>query len=138
MDGAGNGFPGGRREMREAMAMLRIHHTVASGEFQEMDVNQVIFSRELAATFLGLLVFGVAYNYGIERVKWLKALRVADQVVIGVLVTILASGFVIGIVHMLQILMLFFASGSPMWIGSLIRAAQDAEQAKQIQKESVK
>jgi 4-hydroxybenzoate polyprenyltransferase len=103
-----------------------------------MDANGMIFGKELAAGCLVLVFFGVLYNLGLQKVSWLKQLRTADQVVIGVLFTLLVSMFVVGIEIMLQMFLLFFASGFPMWIGALIRAANDETEAKKIQKEQLK
>ena len=95
-----------------------------------MESNGTIFGAQLAAAFLALTLFGVLYNWGIEKWPWLARRRSAEQVVVGVLVTLLASGFVIGWTHMLIVLILFTGSGLPMILGSWIKAARDDQEAK--------
>lgn len=102
-----------------------------------MDVNGLNIGKELAMAVIALTLFGVLYNLGIERVPWLAQRRSAEQVVLGVLVTVLASGMVIGWHHVPVMLILFGASGFPMLIGSWIRAAQDEAKAKQALLESL-
>lgn len=70
-------------------------------------------------SLLFLTAFGLAYNLyiahlekkGVEGETWL-------WVVIGVGVTVCASGFVIGWINVLWLLALFAASGLPMMIGA--------------------
>lgn len=100
-----------------------------------MELNGTIFGSELAAAFIFLLLFGVLYNLGIEKFPWLRSRRSAEQVTVGVLVTLIASGAVIGWDCALKVLILFVASGTPMIIGSWIRAAKDDEEAKRIAKD---
>src|SRR5262245_26513087 len=100
-----------------------------------MEINGTQIGEELAAGFLGLLLFGVFYNWAIEKFPWLAQRRSAEQVVFGVLVTLIVSGFTIGWVPMLQLMVLFAGSGTPMIFGSWIRAAKDDEKAKKIQKD---
>lgn len=103
-----------------------------------METNGLIFGKELVMVSIFLLVFGILYNIGIEKFPWLAQRRSAEQVVIGVGVTVIASGFVIGWLNMAAMLILFVASGAPMVIGSWIRAAYDDEEAKKIAKEVLK
>ena len=103
-----------------------------------MNLNLTPNSTQLAIAILFLVVFGIFYNYGIEKWRWLAQLRPAEQVVIGVLITVLTSGFFIGWMEAVTVLGCFAASGTPMLIGSWVRAARDAAEAKQVTKESLK
>jgi len=100
-----------------------------------MESNGTLFGAKLAAAYLALTLFGVLYNWGIERWPWLASRRSAEQVAIGTLVTLITSGFMIGWMNMLAVLILFCGSGMPMIIGSWIRAARDDEQAHKIAKD---
>lgn len=86
---------------------------------------------KLALTALGLVAFGVIFNWLTERIQQRTAHHyTAELVVIGVLVTVLASAPLIGLVNALIVLALFVASGSPMIIGAWVRVARDTERAK--------
>lgn len=103
-----------------------------------MEQNGTINGELLVAILVALLIFGLAYNYSIERWPWLKTLRPAEQVVGGVLATVVLSGFLIGWINMLIVLACFVASGLFMLIGSWNRAAADEKEAKKIQRDSMK
>lgn len=102
-----------------------------------MEINGIQISGELALIFLLLLLFGVSYNLLVEYYQKRTQRYTAEFVVGGVLVTVLASGFVIGWGHAVTVLILFVASGLPMIVGSWIRAARDEEEAKKIHHESL-
>lgn len=97
-----------------------------------MELNWTNFGEELASAFIGLALFGILYNHGIEKFPWLASRRSAEQVVIGVSATVIISGFVIGWLNVIVLFILFSASGLPMLIGSWNRAAQDDEKAKRM------
>lgn len=103
-----------------------------------MELNGQQIGSQLVITSVALFLFGTLYNHGIERFPWLAKRRSAEQVVGGVIVTLLASGFVIGWMNVVVMLILFSGSGLPMLIGSWVRAAQDDEQAKNIAREALK
>lgn len=102
-----------------------------------MELNGTKIGAQLVITFIALLLFGAIYNFGIEKFPWLAHRRSAEQVVGGVLVTLLASGFVIGWMSVVVMFILFAGSGLPMLIGSWVRAAKDDEQAKNIAREAL-
>lgn len=102
-----------------------------------MELNGTNIGTELVITFVALLLFGIIYNFGIGKFPWLEHRRPAEQVVIGVSVTLLAGGFVIGWHEIIVICILFAGSGLPMLIGSWVRAAHDDNQAKEIAKEAL-
>jgi hypothetical protein len=120
------------------MAVLQTHYTAAHGANQEMETNGTLFGEELVIAFIALFLFGVLYNIGIGKFPWLASRRPAEQVVIGVGVTVLVSGFVVGWLHTLVMLVLFIGSGLPMIVGSWVRAAQDDEDAKVIAREALR
>lgn len=95
-----------------------------------MDINGTTIGKELVLAVIALILFGVIYNFGIVKFPWLAQRRPAEQVVIGVAVTVIASGFIIGWHTVIVLFILFSASGLPMLIGSWVRAAQDDAQAK--------
>lgn len=67
-----------------------------------------------------LFVFGVAFNLligWVERQGWLDGFT-ALAVVVGVGVTLLAAGILIGFEDVLVVLVCFAASGAPMVLGS--------------------
>jgi len=103
-----------------------------------MDINKLQISEEMAMAFLFLLLFGVSYNLMVE--KWQKRTQryTAELVVGGVLITVLVSGFLIGLESMLTVLVLFVASGTPMVVGAWLRTARDEEHAKHVAEESLK
>lgn len=103
-----------------------------------MEISGTNIGGQLVITSISLLLFGVLYNYGIERFPWLAQRRSAEQVVGGVIVTLLAAGFVVGWMNTIILFILFSGSGLPMLIGSWVRAAQDDEQAKNIAREHLK
>jgi hypothetical protein len=102
-----------------------------------MGTNWANFGNELIIAFFSLAVFGIAYNYAIEKFPWLASRRSAEQVVGGVFVTLIAGGFVIGWEDTIAMGILFAASGLPMLIGSWARAVRDDEEAKKINKETM-
>lgn len=108
------------------------------GAKQEMELNGTNIGAQLVITFAALLLFGIIYNFGIGKFPWLEHRRPAEQVVIGVSVTLLAGGFVIGWHEIIVMCILFAGSGLPMLIGSWVRAAQDDEQAKRETIETLK
>ena len=103
-----------------------------------MELNGTNIGGQLVITFIALALFGTLYNFGIEKFPWLASRRSAEQVVIGVGVTVLASGFIIGWMGVIVLFILFTASGLPMLIGSWVRAAHDDNEAKEITKASLK
>lgn len=103
-----------------------------------MESNQLLNSTELVIAFVALLFFGFGYNLGIEKWRWLAQLRPAEQVVIGVLITVLTSGFFIGWMNAIIVIGCFAGSGLPMLLGSWNRAGRDAAEAKRVTKESLK
>jgi hypothetical protein len=120
------------------MACFMHDSSKETGAKQAMELNGTIFGKELVITVLVLFIFGTLYNHGIEKFPWLAQRRSAEQVVGGVLITVLASGFVIGWSNVIAMLILFSASGLPMLIGSWVRAAQDEQKALEIHKEVLK
>lgn len=99
--------------------------------------NGLIFGSKLVISFIALALFGTIYNYSIEKFPWLASRRSAEQVVGGVLITVLVSGFVIGWLNVIALIILFSASGLPMLIGSWMRAAHDEAEAKKTLKETL-
>jgi uncharacterized membrane protein len=122
---------------KEAMACFAPTVAQRKGANQEMDINGIQISKELAVTFLLLLLFGVGYNLVVEHFQKRTQRYTAELVVGGVLVTVLASGFLIGWGDAVVVLCLFVASGSPMVIGSWLRTARDEEAAKKIHHENL-
>ncbi len=100
------------------------------------NLNQI--GKELAMACLCLLLFGVAYNLVVEYFQKRTQRYTAELVVIGVLVTLAVSGFIIGWNSVLVILTLFTASGLPMVVGSWIRTAKDEEAAKKITQDAAR
>lgn len=104
-----------------------------------MDLNGMANYAGLATAFIGLLIFGIFFNRIVEHFqKRTHGRYTAEMVVIGVLVTVTASGFFIGWQDVVILLILFIASGSPMIFGSWQRAAHDDEEAKKIQRDAIK
>lgn len=101
-----------------------------------MEINWSEIGGQLALAVLLLLLFGVSYNLVVERFQKRTQRYTAELVVFGVIVTLVASGFIIGWEHALIVMILFAASGIPMIVGSWIRTARDEEEAKRIAKES--
>jgi hypothetical protein len=120
---------------REAMAVLPPHYKPANGAKQEMESNWTNIGSQLVICVIALGLFGIIYNHAINTFPWLAHRRPAEQVVGGVLVTVLTSGFVIGWMSALIVLILFAASGLPMLIGSWIKAAKDDAEMKDYIKE---
>jgi hypothetical protein len=119
-------------------ALFASQHTEETGAIQEMATNWSEISNVLAIAIIALFLFGVLYNQGIEKWPWLAQRRPAEQVIGGVLITVLVSGLIIGVEDMLIIMLLFAASGFPMLIGSWVRAAKDDAEAKRIAHEVLK
>jgi hypothetical protein len=128
----------GKETGSEAMACFNVDSNKTTGAKQEMELNWTDLGEELVSAFIALALFGIIYNHGIQKFPWLASRRSAEQVVIGVSVTVLISGFVIGWLDVLVLAILFSASGLPMLIGSWVRAAKDDEQAKEIAREALK
>lgn len=99
-----------------------------------MDINGTQTGKIIVAV-IGLLAFGTVYNQAIEKYRWLAHRRPAEQVVIGVVFTLIVSGFMIGWMDALWIFILFCASGAPMLIGSWVRAAKDDAKVEQLAKD---
>lgn len=95
------------------------------GEFK------AIFGQELVIAALVLFGFGFIFNLLTDHLQRLTKSYTAELVVIGVLITVLASGFVIGWPAVLALLILFAASGFWMVVGFWMRNAQDQERARQ-------
>lgn len=95
-----------------------------------MDANGQIISVETALVAAGLLIFGILFNWFVmQSQKWTERYT-AELVVVGVLVTVIASGFVIGWDNAFAMIVLFAASGAPMLIGFWVRVAQDEANAR--------
>jgi uncharacterized membrane protein len=120
-----------------AMLLSCSQDNKSQGANQEMESNLVVNGRELAVAFLGLLLFGTLYNLVVEHFQKRTQRYTAELVVIGVIVTLVASGFIIGWNDALVVAILFAASGIPMIAGSWIRSIRDDEAAKKIAKDSV-
>ncbi len=103
-----------------------------------MDVKQIQIGKEMAMAFLFLLLFGVGYNLLVEYFQRRTQHFTAEFVVVGVVVTVLVSGFMIGWINAAIVLGLFVASGVPMIFGSWIRTARDEEDAKRIAQDSLR
>ena len=103
-----------------------------------MELNGTQTGAQLVITVIALALFGTIYNFAIVKIPWLAQRRPAEQVVIGVIVTLLAGGFIIGWHQVVVMCILFAGSGLPMLIGSWVRAAQDDNEAKEITKVSLK
>lgn len=85
-------------------------------------------SSQLLAIYLGLLLFGIAFNWFIniaERHGWLEG-YVAITVAIGVLIT-LGAVALISPAFALITLGAFACSGTPMLIGSIYRHVRNRE-----------
>lgn len=82
----------------------------------------------LIAVLISLHLFGWAYNWLVHIIETGGHDRgiTAALVAFGCLVTIVGSGFVIGLNSALLVLASFTASGVPMAIGAYIRYAQKA------------
>ena len=103
-----------------------------------MESNGIANSTGLGIAFIALLLFGVGYNIIVERFQRRTQRFTAEFVVGGVLITVLVSGFFIGVTDMAVVLILFVASGLPMIVGSWLRSARDDEEAKRITQDSLK
>lgn len=103
-----------------------------------MDSNQILNSTGLGIAFIILLIFGISYNSIVERFQKRSQRYTAELVAGGVIVTVTTSGFFIGWTNAGVVLLLFVASGLPMIIGSWLRGVRDDEEAKRIQKESLR
>lgn len=80
----------------------------------------------------GLFLFGVGFNWLTElaeRRGWIEGYT-ALFVVIGVAVTVAGTGFVIGWLHVLYLMLAFGASGLPMIVGSIARYVRARERAQ--------
>ena len=86
----------------------------------------------------GLLIFGILYNVLVLKFQKWTDRYTAELVVIGVLVTVVASGFVIGWGDAFLMVIFFAASGAPMLIGFWIRIAKDEADARHEWKNMVK
>lgn len=104
-----------------------------------MGINWAVFGMCLALCF----VFGIWYAW---LVRWLAWHQIGDQtaylVVLGVTVTLLLGGFVIGWGEMAAMFGLFAASGAPMVVEYITRTQaelrRDREQAERISRELLK
>lgn len=97
-----------------------------------MGINWTQIGKELAVACLGLLLFGVLYNLVVEYFQRRTQRYTAELVVIGVMVIVGVSGFIIGWDRVLVVLILFVAGGAPMVLGSWIRTAKDEEAARKV------
>ena len=95
-----------------------------------MGMDWTVFGWRLAAVALGLALFGTGYNLLVARFQRRTTRYTAEFVAGGVLVTVLASGLVIGWEAALAVLVCFGASGLPMLAGSWLRNAADDEAAR--------
>lgn len=95
-----------------------------------MDGNGQTIGTELVFTVAGLLIFGIVFNYFVVEFQKKTVKYTAELVVLGVLFTIVVSGFVIGWENASKLVLLFTASGLPMLIGSWMRTAHDEEEAR--------
>jgi len=120
-----------------SVALFVSQDSVMKGVNQEMELNWSETGNQLAIAFIALFLFGLIYNHGIEKWPWLAQRRPAEQVVGGVLVTVLVSGAIIGAQDAIVVCILFAASGLPMLIGSWVRAARDDAEAKRITRDTL-
>lgn len=102
-----------------------------------MDDFGRLFGKELAMAFGGLFMFGILFAWLVNYIQKRTKHYTAELVVIGSLVTVLVSGFIIGWAKMAVVLILFAASGSPMIVGSWITNALDEQHAKRIMMEKM-
>jgi len=102
-----------------------------------MESNGQLFGSEMALVAMGLLLFGVFYNWFVERIQKYFPDITAELVAGGVFVTVMASAFVIGFINAAVVLTLFVASGAPMMIGSLYRDWRDAQEARHVMNQIV-
>jgi len=102
-----------------------------------MDNFEALFGWKLAVAAVGLLIFGYLYNQMVEKLQSKTNSYTAELVVLGVLVTVLAAGFALGLdlITIAAILFLFVCSGGPMVVGSIIRNMHDQVQARKEAKE---
>lgn len=103
-----------------------------------MDSNGQVISTETAWVVLGLFIFGVFYNWLVADFQKKTGNYTAELVAGGVLVTLVASGFVIGWSNTFVLIILFTASGLPMMIGFWLRIARDEQQARSVSHEDLK
>lgn len=78
------------------------------------------------------ILFGIIYALSIYQLKKHNRLEgyTAFAVVIGVLITIALSAFIIGIANALYVILVFICTGTPMIIGDII-AHQEEERTKE-------
>lgn len=79
---------------------------------------------------IGLLLFGITFAVIVYRLDGRHHGYTALLVVIGVGVTVVASGFVIGWQPVIFLFLAFAASGAPMIAGDIYRAIKHREQAE--------
>jgi hypothetical protein len=121
---------------KEAMACFASTIAHGKGANQEMDINEIRIGKELAVAVLCLLLFGVSYNVLYDSFQKRTQHYTAEFVVVGVLVIVMTSGFLIGWGDAITVLILFVPGGGPMIVGSWMRHARDEEKARQIMRES--
>ena len=84
---------------------------------------------------IGLLLFGITFAVIVYRLDDRHHGYTALLVVIGVGITVVASGFVIGWQSVIYLFLAFAASGVPMIAGDIYRAIRHREQAERTWRE---
>lgn len=103
----------------------------------ESDKFTAVFGKEFAMACIVLFLFGILYNLVVEYFQRRTQRYTAELVVIGVLATLAAAGFVIGWLNALKVISLFVASGAPMIVGSWLRTARDEEHSRKLMKDKL-
>jgi len=82
---------------------------------------------ELAAVLMGLLLFGIGYNWFVTRLEQGGHDRgyTSLLVVVGVMVTLAGALVVVGWWAVLVVALCFVASGTPMIVGSIARYTRE-------------
>ena len=94
---------------------------------------------EMVAVCAVLVVFGIGYNWLVERIEADDGERgyLSLLVVGGVLITLGAYALLRGIGAGLEVALLFAASGTPMIVGSIAREMRDRRQVNRRMREWV-
>ena len=93
--------------------------------------------RKSTRNYLALILFGMAYNAGVQRLgrQYGDHGYTAWLVVVGVAVTVLGALPQIGLRAGLHLLLAFVASGSPMIVGDVWRHLRDESDVARIMEE---
>jgi putative flippase GtrA len=95
---------------------------------QFTSINYPVFSLTLSALFL----FGLIYAYIVNRLAKAGVQgQTAYTVVVGVGVTVLAAGWLIGWVNVILLLACFAASGAPMIVEYVLRTHKEQKRDQQ-------